>query len=153
MNRLILLCMLLNISCISDAVRMDWVIPCAFQHKLIPNTHYGTKIQFFYNGNNSECFNKCYHITESSLNANTNLTCIGKNITLFNMEFSLNFNSPQSHKPLIGKLFPYPVTPDPQQAFQKWARFQIGQFRRQLPRPLPGLKSPSLQEILQLTVA
>ena len=90
MNRLILLCIILKVSCISDAVRMDWVIPCAFQHKLIPNTHYGTKIQFFYNGNNSECFNKCYHITESSLNANTNLTCIGKNITLFNMEFSLN---------------------------------------------------------------
>ena len=90
MNRLILLCMLLNVSDISDAVITDWVVPCAFQHKLIQNTHYGTNIQFFYNGSNSECFNKCYHITESSLNANTSLTCIGKNITLFNMEFSLN---------------------------------------------------------------
>ena len=47
MNRLILLIALLSVN-ITSAFRVDWVVPCSFQHKLIQNNNENISRTFIY---------------------------------------------------------------------------------------------------------
>ena len=89
MNRIILLIALLSVN-ITSAIRVDWVVPCSFQHKLIQNNNENILEFHYITQNNSKCLSKCYHMSESNLNQQRQLTCINPNITMFNMKLNWN---------------------------------------------------------------
>ena len=96
MNRINLLIALLSIN-ITSAVRVDWVVPCSFQHKLIQNNNENILEFHYITQNNSKCLSKCYHMSESNINQQRQLTCVNTNITMFNMKLNWNADLNPDH--------------------------------------------------------